>query len=293
MPLKGGGMEITMDKEEWSLVIEPKRSLLDINLKEIWEYRDLIVMFVKRDFTTFYKQTVLGPLWVILSPLMSTSIFTVVFGIIAGISTDDIPQFAFYMSGNILWSYFANCLTKTSNTFAGNARIFGKVYFPRLVMPISVTISGLINFAIQLVLFIVIMVIYIVNGSAIAPNIYILLTPFLVLEAALLALGFGIIVSSLTTKYRDLAVLVSFCVQLWMYATPIVYPLSTLGEGTMRTILLLNPVTMPVEVFRYALLGQGTIIPEYLVISWIFTLLMAVFGIMVFNRVEKTFMDTV
>ncbi|MBQ9885647.1 MAG: ABC transporter permease [Lachnospiraceae bacterium] len=285
-------MEITMDKEEWSLVIEPKRSLLDINLKEIWEYRDLIFMFVKRDFTTFYKQTVLGPLWVILSPLMSTSIFTVVFGIIAGISTDDIPQFVFYMSGNILWSYFANCLTKTSNTFAGNARIFGKVYFPRLVMPVSVTISGLINFAIQLVLFIVIMVIYIVNGSAIAPNIYILLTPFLVLEAALLALGFGIIVSSLTTKYRDLAVLVSFCVQLWMYATPVVYPVSQ-APGFLKDIILLNPMAPIIETFRYAFLGRGAVPVKYLIISAFTTLAVLIIGVLIFNKVEKTFMDTV
>ena len=281
-----------MDKEEWSLVIEPKRSLLDINLKEIWEYRDLIFMFVKRDFTTFYKQTVLGPLWVILSPLMSTSIFTVVFGIIAGISTDDIPQFVFYMSGNILWSYFANCLTKTSNTFAGNARIFGKVYFPRLVMPVSVTISGLINFAIQLVLFIVIMVIYIVNGSAIAPNIYILLTPFLVLEAALLALGFGIIVSSLTTKYRDLAVLVSFCVQLWMYATPVVYPVSQ-APGFLKDIILLNPMAPIIETFRYAFLGRGAVPVKYLIISAFTTLAVLIIGVLIFNKVEKTFMDTV
>lgn len=281
-----------MAKDEWSLIIEPKTGWFDINLKEIWQYRDLIWMFVKRDFTTFYKQTILGPLWVIINPLLTTSMFTVVFGMIAGISTDSIPKFIFYMSGNILWAYFSSCLTKTATTFTGNARLFGKVYFPRLIMPISVTVSGLINFGIQMVLFIVLIIVYTVKGSVISPNLCILLTPFLLLETAVLALGFGIIISSVTTKYRDLAVLISFGVQLWMYATPVVYPISQVPDS-LKGIILLNPMAPVIECFRYAFLGSGTFPVKYLCISAITSLVVLGLGILIFNRVEKTFMDTV
>ena len=281
-----------MNNEEWSLVIKPKTGWFDINLKEIWQYRDLIWMFVKRDFTTLYKQTILGPLWVIINPVLTTLIFTVVFGVIAGISTDGMPQFIFYMSGNILWTYFSSCLTKTSTTFTGHARLFGKVYFPRLIMPISVTVSGLVNFIVQMALFVVLIIIYIAKGAAIHPNIYILFTPLLVLETAVLSLGFGIIISSLTTKYRDLAVLIGFGIQLWMYATPVVYPVSQVPER-FKTLILLNPMAPVIEGFRYAFLGSGTFPVKYLLISAIISLLILMAGILLFNKIEKTFMDTV
>lgn len=281
-----------MDNNEWDLVIKPKTGWFDVNLKELWQYKDLIWLFVKRDFTTFYKQTILGPLWVIISPVLSTLIFTVVFGMIAGISTEGIPQFIFYMSGNILWTYFSNCLTKTAATFTGNSRLFGKVYFPRLVMPISVTVSGLINFGIQMVLFIVLIIGYIICGADIRPGIHILLTPFLVLETAVLALGFGIIISSLTTKYRDLAVLINFGVQLWMYITPVVYPVSQIPDK-FKGLILLNPMAPVVECFRYAFLGKGVFPSEYLIISVITSLMVIFIGVLVFNKIEKTFMDTV
>lgn len=281
-----------MESINWTTIIKPKTGWFDINLKELIQYKDLIVMFVKRDFKTLYKQTILGPLWIIISPLLTTLMFTVVFGNIANISTDGMPQIVFYMLGTTIWTYFSSCLTKTSSTFTGNAAIFGKVYFPRLVTPISTVISGLINFGVQFIMFLGFMIYYKMIGSPIEPNLWILITPLLLIQTAALALGFGIIISSMTTKYRDLAVLVGFGVQLWMYATPVVYPASQIG-GKLKTLMMLNPVSPIVETFRYAFLGSGSIPWNYLGISIITTLVVLFAGVVLFSRVEKTFMDTV
>ncbi|WP_195929949.1 ABC transporter permease [Clostridium sp. 1001270J_160509_D11] len=281
-----------MSSENWTTIIKPKTGWFDINLKELLQYKDLITMFVKRDFKTLYKQTILGPLWIIINPLLTTLMFTIVFGNIANISTDGMPQIVFYMLGTTVWTYFSTCLTKTSTTFTGNAAIFGKVYFPRLVTPISTVISGLINFAVQFVMFLGFATYYYISGAPIHPNIYILITPLLLVQLACLSLGFGIIISSLTTKYRDLAVLVTFGVQLWMYATPVVYPASQIG-GKLKTLMMLNPVSPIVESFRYAFLGSGSIPWNYLGISVVTTLVVLFIGVVLFSRVEKTFMDTV
>ena len=278
--------------ENWTTIIKPKTGWFDINLKELIQYKDLIVMFVKRDFKTMYKQTILGPLWIIINPLLTTLMFTVVFGNIANISTDGMPQIVFYMLGTTVWTYFSSCLTKTSSTFTGNAAIFGKVYFPRLVTPISTVISGLINFGVQFLMFLGFMAYFMIKGSPIEPNLWILITPLLLVQLAALALGFGIIISSMTTKYRDLAVLVGFGVQLWMYATPVVYPASQIG-GKLKTLMMLNPVSPIVESFRYAFLGSGSIPWNYLGISVVTTLVVLFAGVVLFSRVEKTFMDTV
>ena len=281
-----------MQQENWTTVIKPKTGWFDINLKELVQYKDLIVMFVKRDFKTMYKQTILGPLWIIINPLLTTLMFTIVFGNIANISTDGMPQIVFYMLGTTVWTYFSSCLTKTSSTFTSNAAIFGKVYFPRLVTPISTVISGLINFGVQFLMFLGFMAYFMIKGSPIEPNLWILITPLLLVQLAALALGFGIIISSMTTKYRDLAVLVTFGVQLWMYATPVVYPASQIG-GKLKTLMMLNPVSPIVESFRYAFLGSGSIPWNYLGISVVTTLVVLFAGVVLFSRVEKTFMDTV
>lgn len=281
-----------MENNKWTTEIKPKTGWFDINLNELFQYKDLIIMFVKRDFKTLYKQTILGPLWIIINPLLTTIMYTIVFGNIANISTDGMPQIVFYMLGTTVWTYFSTCLTKTSSTFTANASIFGKVYFPRLVTPISTVISGLINFAVQFVMFLCFAIYYYIIGAPIQPNIYILITPLLLIQLALLSLGFGVIISSLTTKYRDLAVLVTFGVQLWMYATPVVYPASQIG-GKLKTLMMLNPVSPIVESFRYAFLGSGSIPWNFLGISVITTLVVLFIGIVLFSRVEKTFMDTV
>ena len=281
-----------MSNYNWTTIIKPKTGWFDINLKELVQYKDLIVMFVKRDFKTMYKQTILGPLWIIINPLMTTLMFTIVFGNIANIPTDGMPQIVFYMLGTTVWTYFSSCLTKTSSTFTGNAAIFGKVYFPRLVTPISTVISGLINFGVQFLMFLGFMAYFMIKGSPIEPNLWILITPLLLVQLAALALGFGIIISSMTTKYRDLAVLVTFGVQLWMYATPVVYPASQIG-GKLKTLMMLNPVSPIVESFRYAFLGSGSIPWNYLGISVVTTLVVLFAGVVLFSRVEKTFMDTV
>lgn len=281
-----------MRSENWTTIINPKTGWFDINLKELIQYKDLIVMFVKRDFKTLYKQTILGPLWIIINPLLTTIMFTIVFGNIASIPTDGMPQIVFYMLGTTVWTYFSTCLTKTSTTFTGNAAVFGKVYFPRLVTPISTVISGLINFSVQFLMFLGFMVYFMIKGSPIQHNLWILITPLLLLQLAALALGFGIIISSLTTKYRDLAVLVTFGVQLWMYATPIVYPASQIS-GNIKTLMMLNPVSPIVESFRYAFLGSGSIPWNYLSISIVTTFIVLFIGVVLFSRVEKTFMDTV
>ena len=279
--------------EKYYTHITSKQRLLDLNLKEVWQYRDLIWLFTKRNFTVAYKQTVLGPAWLFLNPLVSSIIYAFVFGGIAGIGTDGIPSILFYMCSNAIWIYFSSCVTKNASTFTANAGVFGKVYFPRLTIPISNMISAMIQFGIQILMVMGVLVFYLIRGE-VQPNWAAwLLIPLELIHLGLLGLGFGIIISSMTTKYRDLSILVGFGVQLWMYVTPIVYPMSQLGDGIVKTILMINPVTAPVEVIRYAILGKGTIMPGYLALSAVITALVLVFGIMIFNKVEKTFMDTV
>ena len=273
--------------------ISSTHRMLNLNLKEVWHYRDLIVLFTKRTFALTYKQTVLGPAWIFLNPLISSFIYAFVFGGIAGMSTDGVPKILFYLCSNAIWIFFSSCVTKNASTFTANANVFGKVYFPRLTVPISNVLASVVQLGVQMLMVLVFLVYYVVNGQVHPHWEAWLLILVVLVHLGLLGLGFGIIISSLTTKYRDLAILVTFGVQLWMYATPIVYPLSQLGDGLMKTILLINPVTAPVEVFRYAVLGQGTIMPQYLALSWVITIVVVVIGVMIFNKVEKTFMDTV
>ena len=282
------------DVEKWDLVIGPKRGWLDLRLKDVWRYRDLVFHFVRRDFVTFYKQTILGPLWYIIQPLLTTVVFTIVFGKIARIPTDDVPPFIFYLSGTVAWGYFSNCLKETSDTFITNSKIFGKVYFPRLTVPLSVVIINLAKFGIQFLLFLGFLV-YFMAGSAPVkpkPNLFILLLPVLLLQMAILSLGMGILISSMTTKYRDIKFLIGFGLQLWMYATPVVYSVSVVPEK-FRFFYMLNPVASIVENFRYAFLGKGVVDGVYMLISWAVTILLLFLGIIIFNRVDKTFMDTV
>lgn len=282
-----------MTKSTYHTHISSRHSWFDLNLREVWQYRDLIVLFTKRTFTLTYKQTVLGPAWIFLNPLMSSLIYAFVFGGIAGMSTDGVPQILFYLCSNAIWIFFSSCMTKNASTFTANASVFGKVYFPRLTIPVSNVLASIVQFVVQMSLVLVFLAYYVLTGQVHPHWESWLLIPAILVHLGLLGLGFGIIISSLTTKYRDLAILVAFGVQLWMYATPIVYPLSQLGDGLMKTVLLINPVTAPVEVFRYAVLGQGSIMPGYLALSCGITLLVVVVGVMIFNRVEKTFMDTV
>lgn len=282
-----------MTKQTYHIHISSKHRMLDLNLREVWQYRDLITLFTKRTFTLTYKQTILGPVWLFLNPLISSVIYAFVFGGIAGIGTDGIPSLLFYMSGNAIWIFFSGCVTKNASTFTANANVFGKVYFPRLTIPISNVLSSIIQFGIQMLMVIVLLIYYVAVGAVHPHWGAWLLIPFVLIHLGLLGLGCGIIISSLTTKYRDLTILVTFGVQLWMYITPVVYPLSQLGDGWMKTILMINPVTAPVEMFRYALLGQGTIMSGYLAYSWMVTIAVVIVGIMIFNKVEKTFMDTV
>ena len=279
--------------EKYSTLIEPKTSLLSVDFKEIWRYRDLFSMFVKRDIITQYKQTILGPAWFFIQPLLTMVMYMVVFGGIAGISTDGLPQALFYLAGILCWQYFADCLNKTSSTFTTNQNIFGKVYFPRLIVPLATVSSNLVRLFIQLFLFVVVYVYYLVVGVDVAPNWYALLFPVLVLMLAGLALGFGIIISSMTTKYRDLTILFTFVVQLWMYATPIIYPLSTITNDKIRTIMLLNPITSIVETFKYGSLGVGSFSWGALGYSFGFMIVLLSIGIVVFNKVQRSFMDTV
>ena len=281
-----------MNDSDWSLIIRPKKGLLDINLREIWQYRDLVMLFVRRDFVAKYKQTILGPLWFIIQPILTTLMFTVVFGNMAGISTDGLPPILFYMAGIVAWTYFSTCLTSTSTTFVTNANIFGKVYFPRLTVPISIVISNLIQFAIQFALMLAFMAFFFLKGDNFHVTWYIFMIPYLVIIMALMGLGFGIIISSMTTKYRDLANLVTFGVQLWMYATPVIIPLSKVSLKY-KPYFLANPVTPIVETFRYALLGSGTVSQGQIIYCTVFTLIILSLGIVMFNRVEKSFMDVV
>jgi len=280
------------DDEHWDMVIEPQRGLFELRLGELWRYKDLVMLFVRRDFVSVYKQTILGPLWYLIQPVLTTLMFTVIFGQIASLPTDGLPQFLFYLSGTVIWTYFADCLNKTSNTFVQNASLFGKVYFPRLAVPVSILISNMITFFIQFALFILFMFSFMLSGSDIRPNAWIFFLPVLMLMMAGLGLGFGIIISSLTTKYRDLRFLVTFGVQLMMYATPVIYPVSSVPER-FQPLILANPVTPIVETFRYAFLGAGTVNIGHLIYSFIFMLVVVSLGTVIFNRVEQTFMDTV
>lgn len=279
---------------DWTTIIKPKTSLFHVDFKELWQYRDLYRMFVKRDIVTWYKQTILGPLWFFIQPILTTLMFMIVFGGIAQISTDGLPQPLFYLAGICLWQYFSESLTQTSNTFISNTHVFGKVYFPRLVVPLATVTSNLVRLAIQMSLFLIVYLYYFIfTDAAIQPNLYLLLTPVLILLLAGLALGFGILFSSMTTKYRDLTFLLSFCVQLWMYATPVIYPLSTIKNEKLYFLMSLNPITSIIETFKYATLGVGSYSPYALLYSAIFTVLILCTGILVFNRIQKTFMDTV
>ena len=279
-------------EQNWTTIIKPRSGLLSLNLKDLWKYRDLIKMFIVRDFVTFYKQTILGPLWFIIQPLFTAGMFTFIFGTVAQISTDGIPPMLFYMAGIINWSYFSESLTKTSDTFIANAGVFGKVYFPRLTVPASVVISTMIRYFIQFGIFLTVYFIFMFKGYDFKPNWLILLTPVLLLYMAIMSFGFGIWVSSLTTKYRDLRFALPFFVQLWMYATPVVYPLSLIPEKY-KIFILLNPVVPIMEIFRKGYLGAGTVDIAQIIISVGITFFILVTGIILFNRIEKTFMDTV
>ncbi len=283
------------DTEHWDLEIKPHNNLLHLHLNDVWNYRDLLGLLVRRDFVSFYKQTILGPLWFFIQPLFTTIIFTFVFGNLAQISTDGLPQPLFYMAGITAWGYFAECLTKTSTVFKDNANIFGKVYFPRLIMPLSIVVSNLVKFAVQMILFILLVGYYLLTGHQFGPNWYILLFPVVVLLMACLGLGLGMIISALTTKYRDLAFLVTFGVQLLMYATTVIYPLSTALEKYPKYawIIEYNPMTPLIETFRFGFLGSGTFSWQSLGYCSIATFLILLFGIIIFNKVEKTFVDTV
>ncbi len=281
-----------LPEADWTQIIQPQDRLFDLKLRELWHYRDLIVLFVRRDFVSQYKQTILGPAWHLIQPLMTTLMFTIVFGKIAQIPTDGVPPFLFYMAGTVLWGYFSAVLTGTSGTFTGNAGIFGKVYFPRLAVPLAGLLSRLIAFGIQFLFFLCFLAYFMLSGSDVAPNAWALLTPLLLLMMAALGLGLGVIVSSLTTRYRDLTVVVGFGVQLLMYATPVIYPLSVLPEPY-RSWMLLNPVAPIMELFRHAYLGAGSVSLGLLAYSIAITSLILFIGIILFNRVERTFMDTV
>jgi len=279
--------------ENWDIILEPKGKFLELNLKELWRYRDLLFLFVKRDFVAQYKQTILGPLWHFVQPVFTTIMFLLVFGKIANIPTDGIQPVMFYMSGITIWNYFSSCLNATSNTFVANAGIFGKVYFPRLVIPLSTVFSNMVKFGIQFFLLILVMAYFVSKGIPLHAGIFLLFIPVLVLMMAALGLGLGIIISSLTTKYRDLTVLIGFGVQLLMYATPIVYPLSFLSGNSYARWIRWNPLTPIVEAWRYALFGKGTFQTSNLLYSGGVIAVILFLGLLIFSRVEKSFLDTV
>lgn len=278
---------------DWSMVIKPRTSLFEINYKELWDYRDLVMLLVKRDFISFYKQTIFGPIWFFIQPIFTTVIFVFIFGNLAGFSTDGLPQPLFYMTGVVSWNYFADCLNKTSTVFKDNANIFGKVYFPRLIMPVSIIISNLARFAVQFCLLIALMLYYVIfTETRLDIGYNLLLVPVFICMMALLGLGAGMIISAMTTKYRDLAFLVTFGVQLLMYATPVIYPLSS-APGTYKDIISLNPMSHIIEGIRLGLLGKGDLTPATFFYSLITILIILVIGVSTFNKVEKKFVDTV
>jgi lipopolysaccharide transport system permease protein len=283
----------TGEHEQWTEIIQPRNSLFDLRLKEVWRYRDLVAMFVRRDFVATYKQTILGPIWFFVQPLLTSLTYIIIFSRVAKISTDGMPPIVFYLAGITIWNYFADTLNKTATVFRDNANVFGKVYFPRLTMPVSIVISSLIRFAIQLSLFLAVWIFYLAKGgTVIEPNNYIALVPFLIVLMGLLSLGFGMIISALTTKYRDMIMLLAFGVQLLMYATPVIYPISSIPEKY-QWIILANPVSSIVETFRFAFLGSGSFSWGSLAYSCVFTFIILFIGIIIFNKVEKSFTDTV
>lgn len=282
------------EKEQWDLTIEPSGSIFKLNLKDVWRYRDLLLMFVKRDYVSFYKQTILGPLWFFIQPALTTIVYSIIFGGLAQISTDGLPRFLFYLSGITAWNYFADCIIKTSTVFKDNANIFGKVYFPRLIMPLSIVLSNLVKFFVQIILLVVAIIYYkyFTEGVNIQFTSALLLFPLLVFIMAILGLGIGLIISSLTTKYRDLSFLVTFGVQLLMYATTVIYPISFVGEK-FRPIIEMNPMTSVIEAFRFSFLGKGEFEFSYLMNSFFTSLVILVIGVIVFNKTEKDFVDTI
>ena len=277
---------------EWDMEIKPHDNLFNLHLKDVWHYRDLLWLLVRRDFVSFYKQTIFGPLWFFIQPIFTTITFTIIFSKMAKISTSDIPAPLFYLTGNIAWNYFSDCLNKTSTVFRDNASIFGKVYFPRLIMPLSIVFSNLIKFGVQFILFILMMVYFAFIGTAIHPNFYVLLFPFVILLMAILGLGIGLIITAMTTKYRDLAFLVTFGVQLLMYATPVIYPLSA-APAKYRVYISANPLSGLIETFRYGFTGKGEFFIGAFMYSVVASIVLFFLGLVVFNRVEKTFVDTV
>jgi lipopolysaccharide transport system permease protein len=280
------------NKQLWTEEIKADSSLFSVNFKELWHYRDLLLMLLKRDFITFYKQTILGPLWFFVQPIMTSLIYVVLFGQVAKLSTDDLPQIPFYLAGITIWNYFADSLVKTSSVFQSNASIFGKVYFPRLIMPLSIVFSGLLKFGVQFLLFIAVVLYYTFIEKTIHPNLWVLMTPFLILLMAGFALGLGMIFSSMTTKYKDLSFLLAFGIQLYMYATPVVYPLSAMPEKY-RWIVNANPLTGIFECFRYGYLGSGHFEPSSLIFTTLSVIILLFVGIITFNKVEKGFMDSI
>lgn len=282
-----------MAEEEWDLIIKPKSSWIDLRLNELWRYRDLLLLFVKRDFVAVYKQTILGPLWFFIQPILTTVMFALIFGVFGQMSTEGMPKLLFYLTGLTLWNYFSECLTKTSETFVKNQSIFGKVFFPRLIVPLSITLSSLLKFGIQFLLFALVWCYYyFIDGNTdVRPNMAILFVPFLIMMMAGLSLGFGIIFSSITTKYKDMNFLLAFGVQLLMYASSVVIPISMMGKYAW--VFKLNPIVNIIEAFRYAFLGAGDFSWFWLAYSFVFMCLLLFFGILIFNRVEKSFMDTV
>ena len=285
--------EVNSVSNNWTDVIQPRRNIFDLRLKDVWNYRDLLVMFVKRDFLANYKQTILGPLWFFIQPILTTIMFTLIFGKFAGLKTDGLPAIPFYLAGLTIWNYFSECFNKTSSVFISNSSIFGKVYFPRLILPLSIVVSGLMRLGIQFIMLMCFLTYYLISGgTTIAPNLYILLTPLLILIMAGYALGAGMIFSALTTKYRDLSFLLSFGVQLLMYSTPIIYSVSGVPEKY-KSLVLANPLSSIVETFRYAYLGTGYLNLANLGYSFAIMLVVLASGVVIFNKVEQSFMDTV
>lgn len=278
--------------DNWTEIISPKNNLFDLRLREVWQYKDLLILFVRRDFVATYKQTILGPIWFLLQPIMTTFTFMIIFGTIAGLSTDGIPMMVFYMSGVTLWNYFSECLNKTSTVFKDNANIFGKVYFPRLIMPLSIVVSNLVRLGIQMALFLGVWLFYLIQGSKLHPGPLLLIVPYLIFLMAIIGLGAGMLISSLTTKYRDLVFLLGFGVQLLMYATPVIYSMNSLPLKY-AWIIKINPLSHIIESFRYAFTGSGLFSWYYIGYSTICAFALLFFGALVFNKVEKSFMDTV
>ncbi len=278
--------------EKWDKEITPKRSLFDLNINQIWKFRDLLFLFVWRDFVSVYKQTILGPLWFFIQPILTSITFTIIFGNFAQISTDGMPKLIFYMAGITMWNYFSDCLNKTSNTFVANQGLFGKVYFPRLIVPLSIIVTNLLKFGVQIILFMGFWTYFLLTTESLEPNLYIFIFPLLVLTMAALGLGFGMVISALTTKYRDLTFLIGFGVQLLMYGSPIIYPISTVPEKY-QWIIKLNPMTSIIDTFKHAFMGTGSFDGYNLLYSCVFAVCILFLGLIVFNKVEKSFIDTV